>query len=225
MREVSGMVRVSAAALARIVVGEKLALALSKAQLRVGLRVFSPFGGAIAAFFTGRSFLEGSLGAVFEEAPKLVSGEEQVDLRFSLPEGNLIAFDEWFRQRGDREWGPEREVLEELVETGVLAGNEAVANLVLSEAPSYLGLVRRRAKSHRPGREGVATERYAEVFDVRLAPPVERRLMAVAARKRRERTVLLLTEDKIRLEMPSLAANCVDLLPESREEWRGNALH
>jgi SMODS-associated NUDIX domain len=217
MNEASTMVRVSAAALARIMVGERLALALSKAQLCVGRRVFSPFGGAIAASSLGRTFLEKSLSAVFEELPRSVSEEEWVDLRFSLPESNLAAFETWFGQRQDREWGPAREVLEELIETGVLGESEAFADLVLSREPSYLGMVRRRAESHRPRRVGVITERFAEVFEVRLAPRVEERLMEIAARGEGERTVLLLTEDEIRQEISSLAVNCLDLLPEARE--------
>jgi hypothetical protein len=199
-------------------VGEHLALALSTAQLRVGRRVFSPFGGAIVASYTARSFLENSLGAVFEEEPQLIEGEEWIDLRLSLPEVNLGAFDEWFRQRIDREWGPERELLEELVETGVLAEDEARADLVLSAVPSYLGLVRGRAESRRPGVVGVVTERYAEVFDVRLAPLVEERLMDRAARAETEREVLLVTEEEIRHGAPWLAGNCLDLLPETHDK-------
>lgn len=219
-------VRVSAAALAKIEVGDRIALAISKAQLRAGRRVFSPFGGAISVLASGRRFLEEDLGAVFEELPRVLDGRDEVDLRLSLPSGRISDFERWFRTGEDRETGPEREVCEELVETGVIhAFAHEIGKAGSQMRTQFLGLAHHQGESRRPGREGVVTERYAEVFAVQVQPDWEELLLRAAVRPADERTVLLLHEEEIRQRIvdgdATIATNCSDLLPESwSAEWR-----
>jgi len=113
-------VRISAAGLARIKVGDQYLLMKYKKDNPDGSWRYIPIGGALGYMGDTRSILE-SLGASKFEGDE--KGEK--DLRFALPTEKLEEFESWFNRSVGREIDPMRELREELVEeTGIFTPEE-----------------------------------------------------------------------------------------------------
>ena len=160
------IIRVSAANLAKIPLDDKLLVALNKSRLKKGKMVYTPFGGAIEFEPEARAFLNG-LEAEFEKGN---------DLRFTMPEENIAAFENWFMRAQDRELNPYRELREELVEEEQVLDKLGRNDLVTA----YLGTAKERAETDRPGQEGQVTQRFLEVFDVEFQPEYQAKLKDAA---------------------------------------------
>jgi len=101
------MVRISCASLSSIVIDDKYLLYLNRSSLKRNSYVYSPFGGAIEYMPKALEFLN-SIDAEFER--------ETPDLRLRVDISQIPAFDMWFTQKIDREFGVDRELFEEMVE-------------------------------------------------------------------------------------------------------------
>ena len=99
-------IRISAATLTRIELDGKILVALNNKRFKAGIKIYTPFGGALEFHEQAKPFLE-SLHAVFENGN---------DLRLTIAEDKLPVFEEWFNQKKDRETSPYRELQEELVD-------------------------------------------------------------------------------------------------------------
>jgi SMODS-associated NUDIX domain len=148
------MIRLSAAALCRIVIDERYLLGYNKARLQHGKRVLSPIGGAIEVDSAGRESLE-KLGAIFENP-------SSDDLRLIIAETSLTTFDEWFRSGAHRERTPLRELREELIDEYGLRLAWIEPRLTEPTLNCVYGT------TDRPGVAGQPTLRYIEMFDVAL---------------------------------------------------------
>jgi len=115
-------VRISAAGLIRIKVGDQYML-IHYGRMRPDRpRRYIPVGGAVEYTDKGRQFLQ-SIGAYNFEGDD--PNNPSKDLRFFLPVKQLDTFEQWFRRRVDREIDPLRELREELVdETGAFSASE-----------------------------------------------------------------------------------------------------
>lgn len=97
-------IRVSCASLASIIIDDKYLLCLNKTKFEKGLLVYTPFGGAIE--FIDRQFLD-LLHVTYEKGN---------DIRLYMQESRYTEFLKWFRSKKDREFGIERELIEEMVD-------------------------------------------------------------------------------------------------------------
>jgi hypothetical protein len=195
-----GEVRVSAASLVKIDLDGKYLVGLNKGALKSGKRVYTPFGGALEFFESARFFLEG-IGANFEKGN---------DLRFTIPERNLSAFESWFYAKRDRELSPYRELEEELVKE----------EKIFLEMPSYavnlehLGTYRDRSCVGRFKPEGRMTQRYFEVFHANFAPKYIEWLRL--ALEKDNTPLMLVSEDEIASGLTSsgleIGSNCIYLV-------------
>lgn len=100
------IIRISCASLASIKHNDLYLVCLNKRQLKVGKKVYTPFGGALEYTDNALDFLN-SINANFEK---------NKDLRFTTSLNNLPNFKIWFDKKIDREVGIDRELVEELVE-------------------------------------------------------------------------------------------------------------
>ena len=101
------MIRISCASLASIVIDDKYLLCLNKSSLKKGLKVYTPFGGALEYYPKALDFLT-NIDAGFER--------ETPDLRFTMEEEDLELYKTWFKKQIDREVGISRELIEEFVD-------------------------------------------------------------------------------------------------------------
>ncbi len=155
-------IRVSCASLARITLDDKFLLGLNHDKLRrKGISVFTPYGGVLAFYEPARPLLA-FLGAIFEKA-----GSD--DLRLTLPEENLPAFETWFSARTHRESDPYRELVEEFVEEEGILPDLRRTNVTLD----YLTTATERVPTNKPGQEGVLTQRYLEIYNTKFIPEYE----------------------------------------------------
>lgn len=99
------MIRISCASLASIIIDGKYLLCMNKSSLKKGLKVYTPFGGALEYEKKALDFLV-NIDADFEKG---------MDLRFKINKENLDLFRMWFKKKIDREVGIDRELIEELV--------------------------------------------------------------------------------------------------------------
>lgn len=98
-------IRISCASLASIKIDGKFLLCLNKSHLKNGLKVYTPFGGAIE--YNDPTYLN-ELEVEFER--------EERDLRLYLDKINYSKFIKWFKLKQGREFGIERELQEEMIE-------------------------------------------------------------------------------------------------------------
>lgn len=205
-------IRVSAAGVCRIELGDKLLVGLNRDRLTRGRRTLTPIGGVLRAREQAIPYLE-KLGAVFED--------ERGGLRFRLPTGKLLEFDKWFKSRRGREISPARELKEELIVEFAAVPARAWRK------PSFrlLRTTVCTAKSGRTGQHGRMTRYYAEIYSTRLNPSmirhIRRRLKAPGSR------LGLVSEDEILVGRSTagtrLASTCRPLIgarPGGKSEAR-----
>ena len=155
------MIRVSAAALAKIEFDNIFLLSINKDRKEAGNIKYTPFGGVLSYEFSIRNFLL-DLGAQFERP-------ETHDLRLSLPECNLDKFKEWFYTKSQRETSPFRELYEEFVEEEKVFPRLFKSDVVMD----YLRTAEEREVTDKPGQEGKLTQRYLEIYGVKFSPDYE----------------------------------------------------
>lgn len=142
------MIRISCASLSSIVIDDKYLLCLNKTSLKNGKYVYSPFGGAIEYEPKALEFLNG-INAEFER--------KTPDLRLRVDESDIPAFDMWFEQRKDREFGVDRELFEEIVEE---------ENILTSLTPQDYNTEFIRLHKFTDVNDGVTNYRFFEIFKV-----------------------------------------------------------
>jgi len=191
--------RVSAASLARIELDKGLLVGLNKGALEIGIRKYTPFGGALKIY--NLDFLV-KLGAVFENGD---------DLRFSLSEERFGEFEAWFMRQEDRETSPYRELEEELVKE----------DRVFSELPEdavnleYLRTVKpERERTLRRGHEGELTQRIYEIYGVSFISSYEAQIRQDL--KRAETKLAVVSDSEIYREETfsgvGIGTNCLALI-------------
>jgi len=193
-------IRISAATLTRIELDGRILVALNNKRLLAGKKVYTPFGGALEFHEQAKPFLE-SLNAVFENGN---------DLRLTIAEDKLPAFEEWFNQKKDRETPPYRELREELVDEekvfSALPENKITLEYIAGKAE--------RAVSDRPGQAGTITQRYFEVFKAKLSPTYELTLKLALAKP--DSPLALVTEQEILAGKSEsgteIGSNCIPLI-------------
>jgi len=146
--------RVSCAALCRIVHQGRYLLVLNQQRRRWGRYVLTPVGGAL-------TLTEPERLAAFGARPE---DPAAADLRLYLPAGALPGFRAWFHSGQGRERSPFRELYEELVsETRLLPALEPDEVSV-----KLLRTIERREPTDRHGAAGPLTHYFLELYDVRF---------------------------------------------------------
>jgi len=150
----SDLLRVSCAALCRIMDQGRYLLVLNQQRRRWGRYVLAPVGGALA-------LTEPERLAAFGARPE---DPAAADLRLYLPAGALPGFRAWFHSGQGRERSPFRELYEELVsETRLLPALDP--GDVIAEP---LRTVERREPTDRHSDSGPLTHYFLELYDVRF---------------------------------------------------------
>ncbi len=160
-------------------------LLVNQSQLDRGNgRVLSPIGGAFELDVAGKQFLT-KLGAT--------DFEQGMDLRCRVPNNQVPAVVEWFRRRIGRETSIMREMLEELVrETGVLVEQD------LHDTRSRFDLFfQYEATTPRRDIPERLTTYLIEVFDVRMSPEAQSKLLYHQLLAPEDRWVYFVTKQEI----------------------------
>jgi len=153
-------IRISAATLVIIKLDDKYLLALNKTRSKAGIKVFTPLGGNLKFNKSAKLFLV-SLGAEFEQ---------NNGLRLSMPKKNLSKFEQWFKKKVQREITPYRELKEELVDE-IKVFDKLPRHAVKFK---FIQTKKERRITDRPGQKGKLTQRYFEIFEVKLIPKYEK---------------------------------------------------
>ncbi len=157
-------IRVSCAGLASITIDDKYLLVQNKRSRSKGIISYGPLGGALEYLPEAEEFLL-KLGAEFER--------KTPDLRFTISNGKLPEFLNWFDVTNDREKSCKREVIEELViEENVLS------NLEESDVTERkIDTIRDKSE-----RFDVISERVFEIFEVSFKKDIEEELKEIASK-------------------------------------------
>lgn len=177
-------VRVSCSSLVRIGLDGKILVVVNHDSAQEGRRVYTPFGGVLAADSEGARYLTERLGCTFEG--------EDTDLRLRVDKQRLRSFEEWFFSYTGRETSPHRELEEELVD-------EENVFVSLPESAYTLGsriAVEERKITDKPGQAGQMTQRYFEVWGLRFSEPYAAQVRKHLARP--DTQLLLATTQEIR---------------------------
>ncbi|MEW6578348.1 MAG: hypothetical protein AB1435_04045 [Chloroflexota bacterium] len=148
------LLRVSCAALCRIMHQGRYLLVLNQQRRRRGRYVLAPVGGALA--LTEPEHLT-AFGARLEDPAA-------ADLRLYLPAGALAGFRAWFHSGQGRERSPFRELYEELVSETRLLPALSPGDVIAEP----LRTVERREPTDRHGDAGPLTHYFLELYDVRF---------------------------------------------------------
>lgn len=120
-------IRISCAALVRILHKDKYFLIKNKNRSSADLQVYAPVGGALEFY---KEELLNQFSAKKEK-------ENKNDLRWFLPEEKLAEFREWFKGSQDRETDPRREMTEELAIENRLFKEEELDSCSFEHLRSY----------------------------------------------------------------------------------------
>ena len=156
-------IRVSATNLIRVKMPGGYLMALDRDRLAKGERVLTPFGGAIEFFEPARPSLA-ELGAKFENGSALC---------LTLPQEKLGDFERWFYLQKDREASPYFKIKRKLVEEEKvltrLSFDQITSELLGRSQPSL-------ELTDSVGQEELPTQRYLEIFAVKLVPEVQEQI-------------------------------------------------
>ena len=170
-------IRVSCAGLASINIDGKYLLVQNKKSRSLGRISYGPLGGALEYLPEGEEFLT-KLGAEFER--------DTPDLRFTITNGKLPEFLNWFDVTNDREKSCKREVIEELVIEENVLSNLKESDITERQIDTI------RDKSER---FDVISERVFEIFEISFTKDIEEELKEIASKP--DSTIGLFSKEEI----------------------------
>ena len=161
------IIRVSCAALARIIIDDKYLLCMNKNHAKNGRQVYTPFGGGLQYDNTSLPFLN-SLDVVFER--------DEPDLRFTFATKNLKTFENWFYKRTGRETIIDRELYEEIVEEEKLLNSLNSADYT-SKFINTVVDIQKYDDKYADMKNAHTTHRYFEIYEVNFSDDINKQFI------------------------------------------------
>ncbi len=167
--------RLSCAALVVLLRDRKgrFALTINNNRRLKGEFVLTPIGGALTVSPSGKEELKNLLGV------KDLELENGSDLRLTISGHQVQKFRHWFLKTKEREFCPQRELKEELVEELQLLTEEELETLTYQQVGYYTEL----APTTRRGQEGKMTLRIAVIFELQMPAKILKRLEKITAKQ------------------------------------------